>query len=101
MIATYINKLLHNMNRATLVCVFKRANLRFGSVKYVALMLGFSQTPYVSNIKFCMIVLHIELYLFVTLSVTLTLFHFKPRLQQCQTDLTEMFMFLADSVETL
>ena len=34
----------------------------------------FSDTINVIDVKFCMMVLHIELYLFITLSVTLTLF---------------------------
>ena len=34
----------------------------------------FSDTINVINVKLCMMVLHTELYLFITLSVTLTLF---------------------------
>ena len=34
----------------------------------------FSDTLKVINVKFCMMVIHIELYLLITLSVTLTLF---------------------------
>ena len=34
----------------------------------------FSDTRNVINVKLCLLILHIELYLFITLSVTLTLF---------------------------
>ena len=46
----------------------------FGLGLLKALTLGFSHTITVINVKLCMMLLHIKLYLFVTLSVILTLF---------------------------
>ena len=59
-------------------CVFKGDNILFvsqmsGLVKncYIGI---YSDTMYVINVEVCMMVLLIELYLFIPLSVTLTIF---------------------------
>ena len=54
----------------------------------------FSGTVNVLNVKLYMVVQLIELYLFIPLTVTPTIF--LPRSQQCQTVLAENFMFLPD-----
>ena len=47
------------------------------------LTLGFTQTPFnVIHVKFCKMVLLIELYLFIALSVTLTIFLSQSNVQQ-------------------
>ena len=51
----------------------------------------------VINVRLCMLVLLSELFLFIPLSVTLTTF----QSQQCETLLTENFVFLSSEVETL
>ena len=68
----------------TLVCVQGRLFARFWSVRCLGLSktltFGFSQN--VINVKPCMMLAHIELYLFITLSVTLTLFQGHNSVQQ-------------------
>ena len=79
MVATYIKKIMRNMNCATLVCFqLGRQFTCLCSVRCLRLSkrltLIFPETIHVMNIKLCMVVLHTELYLFITLSVILTLF---------------------------
>ena len=76
MVATYIKKIMHNMNCVT-HCVFKGFIYMFlisqvsGPVENVNVSI-FSDTITVINVKLCVMVLHIALYLLITLSVTLT-----------------------------
>ena len=68
MVSTYIKKIMHTMNCAKLVCVQGRSFTCFGSVKCLG------HWNFLRDHELCMMVLHIELYLLITLSVTLTLF---------------------------
>ena len=75
------------MNCATFVCIQGRYFTCFWSVRCLglskSLTIGFSQTTInVINVKICVVVLHIELYLLVTLSVTLTLFQSHSSVKQ-------------------
>ena len=78
MVATYIKKMMHNMNCVTGVCsreiiyMFLVSQVS-GLVKKLDIGI-FSDTKSVTSFELCMMVLHFELYLFITLSVTLTLF---------------------------
>ena len=70
---------MHNMNCATPVCVFKGDDLRVFDHQVSWLIKNFnigifSDTRNVINVKLCMMVLHIELYMCSTLSVILTSF---------------------------
>ena len=61
----------------------------------------FSDSINVINVKHCMMI-PIELYTFIPLSVTLNVFQsYKNVKQQYQTIVTESFMFLCDAVKTL
>ena len=84
---------MHNVNCATHACS--------GEIIYMFLIgqvsgfienlnIGiFSDTITVINVKFCMIALHIELNLSITLSVTVTLF-------QGHSSVIQYFQFLSD-----
>ena len=50
------------------------------------------------NVKLCMMVLLVELYLFIPLSVTFTIFQEHSIVKRI---LTENFVFISDEVETL
>ena len=69
---------MHNMNYATSLC--SRQIINMFLVRQISglvenLNIGiFSDTVNVINVNLCMMVLHFELYLFVTLSVTLIVF---------------------------
>ena len=52
----------------------------------------FSDTINVINIKLCMIVLHIKLYLFMTLSMTLTLFQGHSNVKQFLLKILSFFL---------
>ena len=78
MVATYIKTIIHNMIFVTQVCTRGRYNMFFisqvsGLVENFNIRI-FSDTINVVNIKLCIMVLLIELYLFIPLSVTLTIF---------------------------
>ena len=76
-VATYIKQIIHNINCAILVRVVKGGNIHVSQVSGLVetLSLGFfSDTINDVNVKLCTIALYIELYLFVTLSVTLIFF---------------------------
>ena len=79
MAATYIEKVMHHM-----ICcdcgVYSREIINIFLVGQVSGLVEnfsigiFSDTIYVINVKVCMMVLLIELYLFIPFSVTLTIF---------------------------
>ena len=71
-------------------CVLKGDNLHVFWLASFNIVI-FSDTINVTNVKLCMMILHIELYLFITLSVTLTLFQGHST-EQCQIVLTENCM---------
>ena len=78
MVAAYIKKVMHNMNCATCVCSREMIYMFLcgqasGLVENFNIGI-FSDTMNVINVKRCTVVVHIELYLFITLSMTLTLF---------------------------
>ena len=75
MVAKYFKKIMHNMMFVT--GVYLREIINLFLVEYLGLWknLGiFSDTINVINRKLCMVVLLIELYLFIPLSVTRTVF---------------------------
>ena len=70
-VSVFIKRIMHNMNCATGTCsqeIIYMVLVRDAS----GLLRNFLDTINVINVKLCMMVLHIELYLFITLSVTLT-----------------------------
>ena len=77
-VAAYIKNIMHNMNCATLMCSREIIYMVLvGQVSELVENLNtgiFSDTVNVISVRLCMMVLYIELYLFITVSVTLTLF---------------------------
>ena len=78
MVARYVKNIMHNVNCVTGVC--SREIIHMFLVGQVSGLVEnfnigiFSDTMNVTNVKLYMVVLHIELYLFIANSVTLTLF---------------------------
>ena len=76
MVATYIKKIIYNMNCMTgvgsreIIYMFLVGDV--SGLVYNFNIGIFSDSMNVINVKLCMMVLHIELHLFVTFSVTLT-----------------------------
>ena len=86
MIATYIKEIMHNMNCVTGECSMEIIYM-FMVVQVSWLVESFnmeifSYTINVINVKLCVIVQHVELYLFIVFSVTLTLFRGKTVLTE-------------------
>ena len=76
MVATYIQKNMHSMNCVTGTCSRERIYM-FWVCQVSGLVENFnigvfSDNINVVNVKLCMMILHTELYLLITLSVTLT-----------------------------
>ena len=76
MVATYIKKITHSMNCLTGVCSREIIYIfLIGQVFWLVEnnnIVIFSDTMNVINVTLCMVVLHIELCLFITLSVALS-----------------------------
>ena len=73
MVATYIKKIIHNMNRVTEVCSKEMIYMFWvgqvsGLVKNFNIGI-FRDTMNLIGVKLCMMVLHIELYLFSSVQV--------------------------------
>ena len=76
--SVYFSKIIHSMNCVTVVCSREISYMFLvsqvsGLVENFTIGI-FSDTTNVINVKRCLMVLHTELYLFITLSVTLRLF---------------------------
>ena len=75
-------KIIYSMNCATLETIYMfLVGQVSGLVKNFHTGI-FSDTINVINVKLCMMVLHIEHYLFITRSMTLTLFHSHSSVEQ-------------------
>ena len=86
MVATYIKKIMHNMVCVTLVYSRGRIKTFFigqesGLVENLNIEID-SDTINVINVKLCMTVLLIELFLFIPLSVTLTILQGHSNVEQ-------------------
>ena len=79
MVTTYVKEIVHNMISMTGVYFRDIINMVLvGQVSELVENINieiYSGTINVINLKLCMMVLFIELYLFIPLSVTLTIFH--------------------------
>ena len=80
MVALYIKKILHNMNCVTGVW-FRELGQVAGLVRNFNIGIFFD-TINIINVKLGMVVQQIELYQFITLSVTLTLFQGHSSIKQ-------------------
>ena len=86
MVATYIKKIMHNMICVTDLCSRETVNMFLvGQVSglvenfYIGI---YSDTINVINVKLCLIELLFELYLFIPLPVTFTIFTVPSNVEQ-------------------
>ena len=86
MVTTYVKKIVHNMISMTGVYLRDIINMVLvGQVSELVENINieiYSGTINVINLKLCMMVLFIELYLFIPLSVTLTIFQGHSNVRQ-------------------